>query len=83
MRQKLVVMNLSALAFAMSLTGCGGNKSLIIVKPPADKLVCQSEPSVPETATDATVAQFIVDLRGAGQDCRSNLQWLNDFFAKQ
>ena len=83
MRQKLVAMNLSALALLAFSTGCGGNKSLTIVKPPADKLVCQAEPIVPDVATDATVAQFIVDLRGAGQDCRSNVQWLNEFFAKQ
>ena len=83
MQRKLVAINLSALVCVTSLTGCASNKSLTIVRPPVERLTCQAEPSVPDEATDATVAQFIVDLRGAGQDCRSNLQWVNEFFAKQ
>ncbi|GGB15231.1 hypothetical protein GCM10011380_00820 [Sphingomonas metalli] len=55
---------------------------LRVVTPPADRLVCAAEPAVPATLTDAAVAAWIVDLRGAGQDCRSKLGWVRDWTAE-
>jgi hypothetical protein len=66
----------------MFLNACGNNRPQVI-KPPIERLQCVEEPSVPVDVTDDTVAQFIIDLRGAGQDCRSQLLWVRDFFAKQ
>lgn len=65
-----------------TISGCASNR-VEVIRPPVERLTCQAEPSVPDEATDATVAQFIVDLRGAGQDCRSNLQWVREFFERQ
>ncbi|MFS0771022.1 hypothetical protein [Sphingomonas sp. 1P08PE] len=47
--------------------------------PPADRLACAAEPAVPTELTDASVAGYIVDLRGAGEDCRSAVRWLRDW----
>jgi hypothetical protein len=41
--------------------------------------MCKAEPDAPATATDASVSKFIVDLAGAGQDCRSALAWVRDW----
>jgi hypothetical protein len=46
-------------------------------------MVCAKEPDAPEQSTDSTVAQFIIDLRGSGQDCRSRLQSVKEFFEPQ
>lgn len=54
--------------------------------PPADKLVCDAEPGRPAgqgpdgAVTDAEVAGYMGDLRSAGQSCRSDVDWLRDFF---
>ncbi|MEO9739469.1 MAG: hypothetical protein ABJ195_13740 [Marinomonas sp.] len=33
-----------------------------------------------EPITDAVVADYMVQLKGAGQDCRSALEWVKDWF---
>jgi hypothetical protein len=71
------LMLLPVLPLLASLPACVSNKPLAVVKtPPADKLICKTEPAPPTVATDGTVASYIVDLADAGQSCRSQLAWI-------
>ena len=73
---------LSVLPPLVFLSACGESKTrLVIATPPAERLRCADEPAVPATLSDASVAGYIVDLRGAGQDCRSAVAWLRDWHA--
>jgi hypothetical protein len=50
-------------------------------------LHCAPEPDVPGdpvtgVVTDEQDAQYKRDLRGAGQDCRSKVDYLRDWFSK-
>jgi len=54
-----------------------------VIKPPASLLTCAAETPVPEVIDDNTLAQFIIDLRGAGQDCRSKVTGIKEFFDRQ
>ncbi len=74
---------MSVLALSLFLSACGSNRSRVeIVVPPAQYLTCKAEPAVPASLTDATVAAFIVDLRGAGADCRGKLKAVRDWSAE-
>lgn len=69
-----------ALALSLCLSGCGNNRPRVeIATPPAHYLTCKAEPAVPASLTDATVAAFIVDLRGAGADCRGKLKAVREW----
>ena len=76
-------MSLLGLILAMSLTGCGGNSRVEVVKPPIAWMTCMPEPSVPEVVDDDGVANFIIDLREAGADCRSKIVGIKEFFDRQ
>ena len=70
----------SVLALLPFLSACGSNRPRVeIVAPPAQYLTCKAEPAVPASLTDASVAGFIVDLRGAGEDCRGKLQAVREW----
>ena len=55
---------------AWLLTGCAMVKQPPL---PADLLVCAPAPTVPDTDSQATVGQYVVDLWAAGDDCRTKL----------
>jgi hypothetical protein len=77
------------------LTAClGSGENLAVVRPPADRLVCDEEPGRPagegpeyttaegETRRRVTEAvRYKQDLRAAGQSCRDDVNWLRDWFA--
>lgn len=68
---------------AMALAGCQTTQA--IARPDESKLRCAEEPDVPGDAlgivNDEQDARYKKDLRAAGQDCRSVVQWLRDWFA--
>jgi predicted small secreted protein len=70
------------LAAALAVAAC---QTTGIARPDASKLRCADEPAVPGDAlgvvTDEQGARYMKDLRGAGQDCRSAVEWLRDWFA--
>ena len=55
----------------------------MVVKPPVEWMECKPEPAVPEVVDDDSVAGFIIDLREAGQDCRSKVLGIKEFFDRQ
>lgn len=61
---------------------CGDKRTVEPIKPPAERLTCAVEPPPPEASTDKAVAEFIVALVEAGRDCRSQLAYVRDYFAK-
>ena len=70
-----------ALALPACSIGCASNRQPVAVVrvPPPERLTCKAEPAVPAIATDATVAGYIVELAGAGQNCRSAMAWIKDW----
>lgn len=61
-----------ALLFALSLTACATPQ---LAEVPASLKTCLPEPPPPATiVTDTDLTDWIIDLMGAGQDCRSKLQ---------
>lgn len=75
---------LLTIAAALAISACG---STHIAKPSDVYLHCAAEPDVPGdpvtgVVTDEQDAQYKRDLRGAGQDCRSKLQYVSDWFSK-
>jgi hypothetical protein len=80
--RKAMTLALAAGCLAL-LAACGSNRVEVqVVKPPASRLVCKAEPDVPTAETDATVAKFIADLVDAGRSCRSQLQFVREYFDK-
>lgn len=76
----------AALALLPILTAasCGQTH---IAKPSDVYLHCAGEPDIPGdpvtgVVTDEQDAQYKRDLRGAGQDCRSKVDYLRDWFSK-
>lgn len=68
----------------LALAACGHTG---IAKPSDIYLHCAAEPDVPGDpvsgiVTDAQDAQYKRDLRAAGQDCRSKLGYVRDWFSK-
>jgi hypothetical protein len=60
------------------LTACGSDRvpgPTVYVKQdvPAVLLECSAEPAVPQAETQAEVAEYVVQLSDAGQDCRDKL----------
>jgi hypothetical protein len=61
------------------LAGCAGSAPpvtrIVTITPqiPAGLLTCAAAPPVPEASSQAAVAQFIVALWQAGQDCRAHV----------
>ena len=73
-----------ALALAVAVTGCTRTE---IVKPSDDKLECPNEPPAPPRngpngrVTDDDARAYMTKLRGAWQGCRSDVDWLRDWFS--
>lgn len=54
-----------------------------IQAPPAERLVCDQEARVPDVVlTDTVVAQYIADLAKSGQSCRTQVNWLREWFKR-
>ena len=79
---------LSALLLSIILTGCattsnpGGSIKTVLLYPPIpyEKLSCQLEPSVPDKGgSQETFAIWAENTRAAGEECRSNLDYLRAF----
>ena len=66
---------LPALLSTMLLTACVRPAAVLAPRPPVpnDLLTCVPQPVPPQPKTDADVANFILDLADAGQDCRDKL----------
>lgn len=79
---------LLAAILPLALMGNGGSCGRMHVAKPSDVyLHCAPEPDVPGdpvtgVVTDEQDAQYKRDLRGAGQDCRSKVDYLRDWFSK-
>lgn len=65
------------------LTACDHNSRVEVIKPPIEWMTCSAEPPVPEVIDDDGVANFIIDLRAAGADCRSKIVGIKEFFDRQ
>jgi hypothetical protein len=51
-------------------------------KPPAARLTCKAEPLSPgASATDRQAGDYVTALVEAGRDCRSQLNWVRDFYS--
>jgi hypothetical protein len=77
------------IAAALALMGNAGSCSNTRIASPSDTyLACLAEPDVPDgdpvtgDVSDEQNADYLTALRGAGQDCRSKVQYLHDWFAK-
>jgi len=62
---------LTALLFALSLTGCAKAPAVTV---PDSLLVCSDEPRLAGQVNDPMLGEFIVDLVEAGADCRGKLR---------
>lgn len=49
---------------------------------PPQFLSCKAQPATPAETTDKSVANFIIDLMEAGDDCRSKVKAVRDWSAK-
>lgn len=73
MKRLLVILPLLAVA------ACAGHVEF--PRPPADKLVCPDEPTVPEApVTDEANGEYLKGLRGAWAGCKSDVDWLRTWF---
>jgi hypothetical protein len=79
---------LSLLCSATLLAGCADPEPRLIresrlerLAPPPTLLACQESPEPPVIATQRDVAAFMVLLWEAGEDCRSKLAALRDYFS--
>lgn len=71
----------------LALAGCGGAPPptrIVTVTPdvPVSLLDCAAAPEVPETSSQAVVAEYIVSLWEAGQDCRAHVGAIRAALAK-
>lgn len=69
---------------SLALAACGHTG---IARPSDVYLHCAPEPDVPGdpatgVVTDEQDARYKGDLRGAGQDCRSKVDYIRDWFSK-
>jgi hypothetical protein len=69
------------------LTGCTAQApvtKIVTVTPtlPAGLLTCAPAPEVPAPVNQAVVANYIVALWRAGQDCRAHVAAISQFFTK-
>lgn len=70
----------SALLPALCLGACASSKPrVVVVTPPAERLTCKPEPSVPPAITDRSTADYLIALADAGQSCRSAFAWLRSW----
>lgn len=70
-------MRITLIALALAVAGCAHVRDA----PPEDRLVCANEPPVPDDPiTDEKNAAYLRKLRAAGQDCRSAVGWLRNYF---
>jgi len=64
-------------ALSLAVAGCAHTP----VAPPDERLRCADEPGVPpDPITDEKNGEYLGDLRAAGQDCRSAVGWLRNYF---
>ena len=79
---------LSVLLLSIILTGCastnnpGGSIKTVLLYPPIpyEKLACQLEPAVPDSGSSQEIfAIWAENTRTAGEDCRSNLDYLRAY----
>jgi hypothetical protein len=75
------------LVFLLLLTGCAARApitKIVTVTPsmPAALLSCAAAPEVPEAVNQAVVANYIVALWQAGQDCRAHVAAISQLFNK-
>ena len=74
---------LIVVALAAAVAGC---KTFEVPRPPADKLVCDSEPDRPAglgpngEVTDEENGTYLRDLRASGQSCRDDVNWMKSWF---
>lgn len=70
----------SGLLLPVCLSACASSKpQVLVMAPPANRLTCMPEPSVPAEITDSSTAEYIVALASSGQTCRSAVRWLRDW----
>lgn len=81
-------MVLSLLCSATLLTGCADPAPRLMlesrlerVTPPPSLLICQESPEPPIVSSQRDVAEFMVLLWEAGEDCRGKLASLRDYFS--
>lgn len=73
--------------FLLPLLALAGCMQPGFVMPDKSKLICAPEPGRPVglgpdgTVTDAENGEYLRELRAAGGNCRSNLQWVNDYLS--
>jgi hypothetical protein len=81
---------LSAVCSALLLTACAGNtpQERLVVQDrylhpqiPPGLLQCQLDPEVPEALTEAAVADYLLALWAAGEDCRQKLGQVSGLLA--
>lgn len=69
--------------FALALQGCASGPPVVLVdrpRPPDLLLSCRASPPQPEMRTDADLAIHILDIEDAGDDCRSRLDRIREWF---
>lgn len=75
----------AVLVLALLLAGCA---TVEFPRPPADKLICDAEPDRPVglgpggAVTDEENGEYLRKLRGTGQSCRDDVDWLRVWFSR-
>lgn len=54
-------------------SACAGTQTAPRADIPPSLLTCPAEPTQPQAGSDAALARWIVDLAGAGDECRAQL----------
>lgn len=69
------------------LTGCATEPPIIQVQtvllaPPPEMMMCRDEPPVPGDVTSVEIAEYVLDLVDAGQNCRDAIASISRWVAE-
>ena len=73
---------LSLLSCATLLTACAGADRTVVAAPPDEMLTCAPSPEVPTADSQRAVAEYVVELWDAGEDCRQHLAAVRQLFTE-
>lgn len=84
MKLKTRASALTALLSPLFLTACAPTETPAHLSVPAPLLTCAAEPEAPAAGTgDRELADWILDLRSAGSDCRTKLNEVGGILASE
>lgn len=66
----------------MLLTACASADRAVVAAPPAEMLTCAPSPEVPTADSQRAVAEYVVELWDAGEDCRQRLGAVRELYTE-